>query len=160
MATLATEVIPRPMLADLDFFPLMDCVKQIGEAFAAAGHDIAPILGDNAISNTLLVDFDFAGVGDPLCDIARFCLEACSYVGDGTEEIVEMHLGAARSDILARVRLLMLVEDVVWAAWAARLHATSPRKDTCEFFSYAGVRLLRASHTLAGMSVPSLMRAI
>jgi thiamine kinase-like enzyme len=160
--------MPHQVLADLQFFRLCACVEEIGAAFAAAGSDLAPILGDTVVSNVMLddkggvklVDFDFAGRGDPARDIAGLCLEACTYDGDGIEAIVEMYVGAARPDILARVRLLMIAEDFVWAAWAACLHGTSPRKDDCDFFAYAGTRLLRAGHMLARNDVPSLTRAI
>lgn len=167
-AALAMEVMSHRVLADLGFFALRDCVERIGQAFAAAGTDIAPILGDTAVSNVMLddaggvklVDFDFAGRGDPVRDLAGLCLEACSYDDDGVEEIVEMHAGVVRPDMLARVRLLMLVEDFIWASWAVRLHGSSPRKDACEFFAYAGTRLLRAGHAMASLDVSRLTRAI
>ena len=168
MARLAGEVMPHQVLADLGFFTLSAAVDRVGTAFAVAGIDIASIFGDTVVSNIMLddaggvqlVDFDFAGLGDPVRDIAGFCLEACGYDGDGIEAIVEMYLGVARPDMLARVRLMMVVEDFHWAAWALRLHGTSPRKDECEFFAYAGTRLLRAGHHLAAMDVVSLTRTI
>ena len=168
MARLAEQVTSPEILAGLDFLTLLAAMEQIGTAFAASGSDVAPILGDSVVSNIMLddaggvrlVDFDFAALGDPLRDIAGFCLEACCYDDDGVEAIVEMHLGAARPDILARVLLLMLVEDFIWGAWALSLHGTSPRKHECEFFAYAGTRLFRAGHLLASIDLSSLTRAI
>ena len=168
MAGLVVEVIQQPVLASLGFPALVAFIGQATGAFAAAGSDITPILGDNVVSNIMLddtggvqlVDFDFAGRGDPLRDIAGFCLEACGYDGDGVAAIVEIHLGKAQPDVLARVQLLMIVEDFLWGSWAARLHGTSPRKDACEFFAYAGTRLLRAGHALESIDAPALMRSI
>jgi hypothetical protein len=168
MAAMAIEVIPKALLTNFSFPALRDFIDEAAGAFTAAGSDVAPVLGDNVVSNIMLddaggvqlVDFDFAGRGDPLRDIAGFCLEACGYDDDGVASVVEMHLGKAASDVLARVQILMIVEDFFWGAWAARLYATSPRKDACEFFAYAGSRLLRAGHALASLDAPALMRSI
>lgn len=160
--------IPGPdgPLSDLPMIrELHPWVRRIHDGFRAAGHDIGPIHGENALSNIMLgpsgrvslVDFDRAGNADPHVDLASFCLELCSFAEE-VERIVELYHGSASTEVAARVRLYMIVDDFSWGCWALLQHFSSARSTSVEFYKYAQNRFMRCRYWLARWDVAALLR--
>ena len=136
------------------------------QAILAAGVDTTPLHGENVVSNVMLsdsgvqlVDFDHAGNGDPFYDLGAFCLEFCSFE-DEVEDAVTAYLGAPDRRAVARVRLYMIVDDLLWACWALIAQATSPRRKSIEFYKYAQNRFLRCQYWLGLGEVDALLRQL
>lgn len=146
---------------------LQPWVQRIRDGLRAAGTDAGPIHGENTLSNVMLgpsgrvnlVDFDRAVNADPHFDLASFGLELCSF-DEEVDRIVERYLGSASPQISARVRLYMIVDDVLWGCWATFQHFSSPRSGSVEFYKYAQNRFLRSRYWLARWDVAALLRKI
>ncbi|MDR3464396.1 MAG: phosphotransferase [Xanthobacteraceae bacterium] len=159
------ERTPSASTLPLAFHTLADWTERIERGIAAAGIDLAPLHGENALSNVMLgpanevrlVDFDQAANGDPLYDVGAFCLEFCSF-DDEIEAAVELYLGHSDQRAVARAKLYMIVDDFLWGCWALLAHATSPRATTVEFYKYAQNRLLRGTYWLGVWDADSLLR--
>ena len=101
----ATNPIAAP--PPLAFHTLAAWTERFEAAIAASGVDIAPIHGDNALSNVMLgerdavrlVDFDQAANADPTYDVGAFCLEYCSFAEE-IEQAVELYVGRPDSHVL------------------------------------------------------------
>lgn len=134
----------------------LEGVQRAGAALAASGSDRVPCHADGAASNVMLgpdnalklIDFEWARQTDPAHDLGTVLAELCPEDGEALLAI-EMALGAASSQMLARARLYGAADDLMWALWGFILARNSPRRQV-EFAKYAEWRLLRARTVLEG----------
>lgn len=156
----------RPVMP-MELCTIVDWLARIEAALLAAGADIAPVHGDNSLSNVMidagdrvrLVGWNHAADDDPHADLAGFCLEYAGFAED-VSEAVEIYAGRVDARIAARVRLHMIVQDALWGCWALALHVTSPRKERIEFYKYGRNRLLRARYWIDRWDLAALLRRI
>jgi thiamine kinase-like enzyme len=149
------------------FQTLLAWIGRIEQSFKAAGSDLGPIHGENALSNvmlgqggaTRLVDFDRATNADPHYDLAGFCLEFCSFY-DQVDETVALYLGAPDSKVSARTALYMIVDDFLWGCWSLIEHYSSHRNTTIEFYKYALNRFFRCRYWLNRWDIATLQRSM
>jgi len=115
----------------------------------AAGGTLAPCRNDGSCSNlmigpedrVMLVDYDRAGMNDPLYDLGCVMAE----LTDHEDEMAPVHEAyAGRSDPVgfARARLWSHVDDMLHALWA-RLMAHRSERRSVEWIKYGEWRLLR-----------------
>jgi thiamine kinase-like enzyme len=163
----------RAMIGDLQaaappplaFHTLAAWTERFEAAIVASGVDLAPIHGDNALSNVMLgereavrlVDFDQAVNADPIYDVGALCLEYCSFAHE-IEALVELYVGRPDPHVLARAKLYMIVDDFLWGCWALIAQSTSPRSGRIEFYKYAQNCFVRAQFWLASWELDELMR--
>ena len=147
------------------FAQLRAWIEAAEQAFAIAGGDLAPLHGENVISNVMLgpgdqvklVDFDQAANGDPYYDLGAFCIEGCSFV-DEVEAFVSLYLGKADKRALARTLAYMVVDDFLWGCWGLIAQATSPRAGGVEFYKYAQNRFIRCQYWLSLTDFDQVLR--
>ena len=128
---------------------LLERVRGIGAAIAAAGVDHRPCHGDGVASNVMLgpggavqlVDFDMAANADPYHDLGSLMVEAFQFAEDA-RQILEVYDGQVIETHYNRCRLYGIADDLMWALWGFICFARSPRKEV-EFTKYAEWRLLR-----------------
>lgn len=132
---------------------------------SAIDFDPAPVHGEIVVSNillndaggALLVDFDRAGTGDPMSDIAGLALEICPDP-DSAEALLEQAFGTATDDLRTRLHLWQLVEDIYWGCWLRLAHFASPLSQAVEFYKLGTLRLDRAVGRMTQDAAPFLTR--
>jgi len=154
---------PIPFKGDIPFLSAMQWISRIEETLSAAGTDLGPIHGENAVSNIMagpdgrirLVDFDRAVNADPIFDLGSLCLEFCNNDKERMEA-VEIYLGRPDQAVLARVKLYGIVDDLLWACWAL-LAETSQDMVGPEWLKYASNRLIRMNYHLQTFDMRHLL---
>ncbi len=132
-----------------DLWWLEVALGDVEAAVAAAGADSAPCRNDGVSSNVmigpdgavLLVDYDRAGMNDPVYDLAVLLTEAHPF-DSARAPAVEHWCGRADPATLDRVTAYGVADDLMWALWAALAARQSPRTYV-EFRKYSEWRLLR-----------------
>jgi thiamine kinase-like enzyme len=145
---------------------LIDYAGRIAAAFAASGYELRPCHGDGHASNVLLgpddavflVDFDFAANNDPLYDLAATLLDIEPW-DDGIEEAIEIYGGAFDRKVANRVKLHMILDDMMWGRLALIAAQSSPRRHV-EFLKYGEFRLLRCRYHLRVWPVDEMLRGL
>lgn len=65
-----------------------------------------------------LIDYEYSGNNDPTFELGNTCQEM--EFNDGQiEEVCAAYFGEAREDMIARMKLNMIMSDVGWGLWAA-----------------------------------------
>lgn len=149
-----------------DHRTLVDYAGRITAAFAASGYEVRPCHGDGHASNVLLgpddaiflVDFDFAANNDPLYDLAATLLDIEPW-DDGIEEAIEIYGGTFDRKMANRVKLHMILDDMMWGRLALIAAQSSPRRHV-EFLKYGEFRLLRCRYHLRIWPVDEMLRGL
>lgn len=110
---------------------------------------LAPCRNDGSASNlmlgagdqVMLVDFDRAGMNDPLYDVGCLLAEATDFPHDMHQAFV-LYWGGFDPAALSRARLWSVVDDMLHAFWARRLAHVSVRRGV-EWLKYSEWRLMR-----------------
>ena len=110
---------------------------------------LAPCRNDGSASNlmlgpdgqVLLVDFDRAGMNDPLYDVGCLLAEATDFPHDMQAAFAAYH-GQFDQAAFDRARLWSAVDDMLHALWARRLAQVSARPGI-EWLKYGEWRLMR-----------------
>jgi hypothetical protein len=146
---------------------MCDDAQTLASAIASAGQALTPVHGEVMLSNMMidaadkvtLVDFDRAGNGDPYLDVAAACLEFWTCDED-VAFAVEAYQGHADAKLIARTRLYMVMNDLVWGLWLRLAHFRSPKSGVVEFYKLGEVRLMRARALLAETPADLLARTV
>lgn len=104
----------------------------------------------------LLVDFDQAGLSEPLHDLGILLTEAFDFEDEWADALAP-HYGAQTAQAVHRARLWGLVDDLSWAQWALICHARAQRSEI-EYFKYASWRFMRATLTAADWTFERRLR--
>ena len=116
----------------------------------AAGYDLVPAHGDGNVSNVLvsneggglrLVDWDSAGMMDPLQDLGVLLQELRPSDADA-RPVFEMHWGQWDSSLFDRCRIYGIADCVRWGLIGTYADAMNPR--TYEYSKFADWQFLRA----------------
>ena len=137
-----------------DFWWLETALDDIAAAVAASGTDIAPCRNDGVSSNVMvgpdcavmLLDYDRAGMNDPLYDLAALIVEAYPFETEMLP-VIEQWCGRADPEILNRCIAYGVADDLMWALWGAIAAQESPRTHV-EFRKYSEWRFLRCRSSL------------
>jgi thiamine kinase-like enzyme len=143
-------------------------VRHIEEAVRSTRRDRSPCHGDGASSNVMLgpegdvqlVDFDAAGNGDPLYDLATVLIEVHQF-DDDVHATLRLYCEAEDDyeSLYARCRLYGIVDDLLWGT-SGLLAAALSRRPGVEFFKYAQWRLLRCRHNLRDRRFEEWLRKV
>ncbi len=129
-------------------------VPLIAAALAARPLPSAPCHNDLLAENYLddgarlwIVDYEYSGNGDPTFELGNTCQEL-GFDDRRVEELCAAYFGEASPELLARMRLQMIMSDVGWTLWAA-IQARVSTIDY-DFTGWAEERWARAATALDG----------
>jgi thiamine kinase-like enzyme len=111
---------------------------------------LAPCRNDGSCSNlmvsgkggVMLLDFDRAGMNDPLYDLGTLMAETTDFEADMAPMFLA-YLGGWDAVDFARARLWAIVDDMMHALWA-RVHGARSERRSVEWLKYGEWRLMRA----------------
>jgi Phosphotransferase enzyme family len=149
-----------------DYEWMLDSVRDIGAAIAAAGIDPVPCHGDGIASNVmlrdngevLLVDWDEAVDADPYWDLGSLFAEAFPFDREARVAL-EHYAGRCEETVLARCRLYGIADDLAWATRSMIAAKVTQRVDI-EFFKYAQWRFLRCRMALRDRAFEERLRIL
>lgn len=103
----------------------MEIVNRIEQAMNAKPVPTVPCNNDLLAENYIddgkrlwLIDYEYSGNNDPTFELGNTCQEM--EFNDGQiAEICAAYFGEARADMIARMKLNMIMSDVGWGLWAA-----------------------------------------
>ena len=106
-----------------EYEPLHDRALEIEAAFSLHPMPIAPCHNDLLNANFLLengrvriVDYEYAGMGDPFFDLANFSVN--NLLDDGAQrELIRLYFGGVTSARSARLQLMRIMSDFREAMW-------------------------------------------
>ena len=101
-----------------------------------------------------IVDWEYAGMGDPFFDLGNFAVNH-ELTPDEDAEVLRAYEGDVRLDRLARLRLMRTVSDFREAMWGVLQQGVSSLD--VDFVGYAGDHFERL---LAGATTPAFERAL
>ena len=104
-----------------------------------------------------IVDYEYSGNGDPAFELGNTCQEL-GWDAGRVERLCAAYFGEARPNLLARMRLNMIMSDVGWTLWAA----IQARLSTIEFdfWGWAEERGARAASGLDSDDLPRWLRDV
>lgn len=103
----------------------MEAVKRIEQAMNAKPLATVPCNNDLLAENYIddgkqlwLIDYEYSGNNDPTFELGNTCQEM-EFNEEQIQEVCAAYFGEARADIIARMKLNMIMSDVGWGLWAA-----------------------------------------
>jgi thiamine kinase-like enzyme len=146
-----------------DTWWLADCAARVEAALA--GRELPQVLcrNDGVSSNIMLgpggsvrlLDYDRAGLNDPLYDVGVLLTETCAF----ETEIAARAPHGLDQAALDRCILYGAMDDLMWALWSALQAVRSPRVHV-EFRKYAEWRFLRCRTTLLDRRFEERLRRV
>lgn len=142
----------RRLIAEIE--PMMD------------GTPLAPCRNDGSASNLMagatgevrLVDFDRAGMNDPLYDVGALLAETTDFERDMRAGYTA-YAGAFDEAGFARARLWSFVDDMLHALWS-RLNAHTSARGSVEWLKYGEWRLMRLRMALGHPGLEEKIRIV
>lgn len=103
----------------------MGTVKHIEKAMNAKPLTTVPCNNDLLAENYIddgrqlwLIDYEYSGNNDPTFELGNTCQEM-QFNDEQIAEVCAAYFGEAREDMIARMKLNMIMSDVGWGLWAA-----------------------------------------
>ncbi|HAV79007.1 MAG TPA: LPS biosynthesis choline kinase [Anaerolineae bacterium] len=103
----------------------MDLVKRIEQAMTVKPLATVPcnndLLAENYIDDGVqlwLIDYEYSGNNDPTFELGNTCQEM-QFNDEQIAEVCTAYFGEAQTDMIARMKLNMIMSDVGWGLWAA-----------------------------------------
>lgn len=103
----------------------MGTVKHIEKAMNAKPLTTVPCNNDLLAENYIddgkqlwLIDYEYSGNNDPTFELGNTCQEM-QFNDEQIAEVCAAYFGEARVDMIARMKLNMIMSDVGWGLWAA-----------------------------------------
>jgi thiamine kinase-like enzyme len=103
----------------------MPAVEQIEKAMAVHPLGTVPCNNDLLAENYLddgkqlwLIDYEYSGNNDPTFELGNTCQEM-QFNDDQIQEVCAAYFGSVSSEMVARMKLNMIMSDVGWGLWAA-----------------------------------------
>jgi thiamine kinase-like enzyme len=103
----------------------METVNRIEAAMSAKPLETVPCNNDLLAENYIddgkqlwLIDYEYSGNNDPTFELGNTCQEM-QFNDDQITEICTAYFGEAKADMIARMKLNMIMSDVGWGLWAA-----------------------------------------
>jgi thiamine kinase-like enzyme len=104
-----------------------------------------------------LIDYEYSGNNDPCFELGNTCQEL-QYDQERIAEVCEAYFGSTRADMLARMKLNMIMSDVGWALWAA-IQARISKIDY-NFWGWAIERWGRAEEKMDSSDFPGWLEDV
>jgi len=103
----------------------MATVKRIEQAMNTKPLATVPCNNDLLAENYIddgkqlwLIDYEYSGNNDPTFELGNTCQEM-QFNGEQIAEVCAAYFGEARANMIARMKLNMIMSDVGWGLWAA-----------------------------------------
>ncbi len=157
-ALAAARGVPIPIEYEL----AQSVARRIELAFLTNSVELRPCHNDLLNANFIddgtrirIVDWEYAGMGDPFFDLGNFSINHELTPDEDTELVAAYDGGAVRPARLARLTLMRTVSDFREAMWGVLQQGISSLD--VDFVAYAGEHFERL---LAGAATPSFERAL
>jgi thiamine kinase-like enzyme len=142
----------------------MPAVNQIEMAMSARPLPSVPCNNDLLAENYIddgkqlwLIDYEYSGNNDPTFELGNTCQEM--QFNDGQiNEVCEAYFGRATLDMIARMKLNMIMSDVGWGLWAA-IQASISTIDF-DFWGWAIERWGRAEEKMDSAEFPVWLKNV
>jgi thiamine kinase-like enzyme len=142
----------------------MSTVQRIEQAMHARPLDTVPCNNDLLAENYIddgkqlwLIDYEYSGNNDPTFELGNTCQEM-EFQDDQLKEVCVAYFGAVRPNVVARMKLNMIMSDVGWGLWAAIQEKIS--KIEFDFWGWAIERWGRAMDKMHSMEFEGWMRDV
>jgi len=103
----------------------METVKRIEKAMNVNPLDTVPCNNDLLAENYIddgkqlwLIDYEYSGNNDPTFELGNTCQEM-QFNDEQIAEVCAAYFGEAKANMIARMKLNMIMSDVGWGLWAA-----------------------------------------
>lgn len=121
-----------------EYYTMLDSLKKSKKIIESVDREICFTHGDASINNILitkehskpiLIDMEFAAMGDPYSDIATFCVDA-DYRESDINKVFSMYLGRESTNLEKyQVLSLCVAAAMMWYGWAAYKIAIEHNKE-------------------------------
>jgi thiamine kinase-like enzyme len=142
----------------------LEAVEQIEQAMSVHPLETVPCNNDLLAENYLddgnqlwLIDYEYSGNNDPTFELGNTCQEM-QFNDDQIGEICIAYFGTASSNLIARMKLNMIMSDVGWGLWAA-IQARISTIDF-DFWGWAIERWGRAVEKMEGEEFDGWLEAV
>jgi thiamine kinase-like enzyme len=142
----------------------METVGRIEQAMTAKPLPTVPCNNDLLAENYIyadgklwLVDYEYSGNNDPTFELGNTCQEM-EFDDGQIAEVCAAYFGEAREDMIARMKLNMIMSDVGWGLWAA-IQAKISTIDF-DFWGWAIERWGRAVEKMDSMEFEGWLRDV
>jgi len=142
----------------------MPMVTQIEQAMSVNPLDTVPCNNDLLAENYLddghqlwLIDYEYSGNNDPTFELGNTCQEM-QFSADQISEVCAAYFGMASANLIARMKLNMIMSDVGWGLWAA-IQARISTIDF-DFWGWAIERWGRAVEKMEGEEFNTWLRNV
>jgi thiamine kinase-like enzyme len=139
-------------------------VRKIEQAVTAHQLPTLPcnndLLAENYIhdgNSMRIIDYEYSGNNDPCFELGNTCQEL-QYDDDRIGEVCESYFGSRLDDMIARMKLNMIMSDVGWALWAA-IQARISKIDY-NFWGWAVDRWGRATQKMDSSEFPTWLENV
>ena len=124
----------------IEFFKCQDRLDKISLDVKPCHNDL---VAENFIKNSermYLIDWEYAGMNDPMWDIASHLIE-CSFTKEGAALFLQYYLEGGKPTIAQeqKIMIFMILQDILWAVWTCAKEANGE-----DFGTYGLDRLTRA----------------
>lgn len=103
----------------------LPAIRRIEQAMTAHPQPTLPCNNDLLAENYIydgrsmrIIDYEYSGNNDPCFELGNTCQEL-QYDEARIAEVCMVYFGSLRTDMIARMKLNMIMSDVGWALWAA-----------------------------------------
>jgi len=103
----------------------LETIKRIEEAMNVKPLATVPCNNDLLAENYIddgkqlwLIDYEYSGNNDPTFELGNTCQEM-QFNDEQIAEVCAAYFGEAKADMIARMKLNMIMSDVGWGLWAA-----------------------------------------
>jgi thiamine kinase-like enzyme len=142
----------------------MPTVEKIEKAMSVHSLDTVPCNNDLLAENYLddgkqlwLIDYEYSGNNDPTFELGNTCQEM-QFNDEQINEVCAAYFGTASPNMIARMKLNMIMSDVGWGLWAA-IQAKISNIDF-DFWGWAIERWGRALEKMDGREAEVWMREV
>jgi len=142
----------------------MPTVEQIEQAMSVHPLETVPCNNDLLAENYLddgnqlwLIDYEYSGNNDPTFELGNTCQEM-QFNDDQISEVCAAYFGMASANLIARMKLNMIMSDVGWGLWAA-IQARISTIDF-DFWGWAIERWGRAVEKVEGREFDGWLEAV
>jgi thiamine kinase-like enzyme len=142
----------------------LSTIKRVEQALAAKPLATVPcnndLLAENYIydgNHMRIIDYEYSGNNDPCFELGNTCQEL-KYDEHQIEEVCQTYFGSLRADMIARMKLYMIMSDVGWGLWAA-IQAKISKIDY-DFWGWAIERWGRAVEKMDSPAFPGWLENV
>ena len=142
----------------------LDTVAQIEKAMSVKPLVAVPCNNDLLAENYIddgkqlwLIDYEYSGNNDPTFELGNTCQEM-QFSDEQIAEVCVAYFGKATPDLIARMKLNMIMSDVGWGLWAAIQAKISTIE--FDFWGWALERWGRATEKMDSADFPTWMKNV